>query len=178
MLFFSWIIVISTLAAQSTAPSGSVMTSQTEHLTFSAGASVDAVTPGERISLVFEVQPRRNMHVYAPGKHDYRVVTVAIDQQPWLRVHPTRYPPSQIYHFKPLDERVPVYQQPFRITKDITILSTGEARKMLTGRKDVTVTGRFEYQACDDNLCYRPQSVPLRWTLTLKPIPSTPGPRP
>ena len=105
------------------------------------------------------------------------IVNVVLDSQPWLRVHPTHYPPSEIYHFKPLDERVPVFQKPFRITKDITILATAAARKILAGRKDVTVTGRFEYQACDDKLCYRPQSVPLRWTLTLKPVARKPSAR-
>ena len=50
------------------------------------------------------------MHLYAPGKHDYQVVQLTLDPQPWLRVHETRYPPSEIYHFKPLDERVEVYR--------------------------------------------------------------------
>ena len=69
------------------------------------------------------------MHVYAPGKHDYRVVRLTIDPQPWLRAHDTRYPPSEIYHFKPLDERVEVYSKPFRLVQDVTILATPEVQK-------------------------------------------------
>jgi len=34
--------------------------------------------------------------------------------------------------------------------------------------KDVTtltIAGTFEYQACDDKVCFSPQSVPLSWTI-------------
>lgn len=163
--------IVATLAVQSAASGGAVFTTQTDHLTLSAVASVDAVAPNDRISLLFEVQPRPRMHIYAPGKHAYQVVTISIDPQPWLRVHQTQYPTSEIYHFKPLDERVPVYQKPFRLTRDVTILATPAAQKILAGRTSVTLSGRFEYQACDEKLCYRPQSVPLQWKLALKPLP-------
>lgn len=162
--------IVAMLTVQSAAPGGPVFTTQTDHLMLSAAASVDAVAPNDRISLLFEVQPRPRMHIYAPGKHAYQVVTISIDSQPWLRVHQTQYPTSEIYHFKPLDERVPVYQKPFRLTKDVTILATPAAQKILAGRKSVTLSGRFEYQACDEKLCYRAQSVPLQWKLALKPL--------
>ena len=89
--------------------------------------------PGERLSIVVNVTPRRTMHLYAPGKHDYQVVQLTIDPQPWLRAHDTVYPPSEIYHFKPLDERVEVYSKPFRLTRDVTLLATPEAQKQLGG---------------------------------------------
>jgi hypothetical protein len=80
------------------------------------------------------------------------------------------YPASEIYHFKPLDERVEVYQRAFRLVQDVTVLATSEAQKLLSTQQTVTVTGRFEYQACDDTLCYSPQSVPVSWELPLKPL--------
>ena len=52
------------------------------------------------------------MHVYAPGVAGYRPVALAIAAQPFVRVLPLAYPPSEIYFFKPLNERVPVYQKP------------------------------------------------------------------
>jgi hypothetical protein len=54
------------------------------------------------------------MHVYAPGATGYRVIGLTIADQPFIRVTPATYPASEIYHFEPLDERVPVYTQPFR----------------------------------------------------------------
>ena len=34
----------------------------------------------------------------------------------------------------------------------------------------MTVKGSLEYQACDDKQCFNPVSVPLSWTVTLRPI--------
>jgi hypothetical protein len=32
----------------------------------------------------------------------------------------------------------------------------------------ITVKGTFEYQACDESVCYRPQKVSVSWMLTLR----------
>ena len=64
------------------------------------------------------------MHVYAPGKHDYQVIAVKLDPQPWMKVAPTTYPPSEIYHFKELDEKVETYGKPFKLVQDVTVLNT------------------------------------------------------
>ena len=34
----------------------------------------------------------------------------------------------------------------------------------------LTITGSFEYQACDEKVCYAPQSVPLSWTVAVKTL--------
>lgn len=159
--------VASILVRQGTTPFGPATTIETPHLRLTAAASDARVEPGKRVSLVFEVQPKRGMHVYAPGKHTYQVVGAALDPQPWLRVQPMRYPASEIYHFKPLDERVEVYMKPFRLVQDVTVLATKDVEQQLAGRSSLTIGGRFEYQACDDKLCYAPQSVPVSWTLEL-----------
>ena len=108
------------------------------------------------------------MHVYAPGKHDYQVVALTLDPQPWARVEPTKYPPSETYYFAPLNETVEVYSSPFRLTRELTILDTPEARKVLAGQTSVTVSGRLEYQACDDKVCYSPSKVPVSFAVALK----------
>ena len=76
-----------------------------------------------------------------------------------------KYPPSEIYYFAPLDERVETYIKPFTLVQDVTVLGTPEARKALAGQKSVTVSGTLEYQACDDKVCYAPTKVPLSFTL-------------
>lgn len=150
--------------------SGPVISAATRHLEVTAAVADKVVSPGSRTSLVFEVTPRPGMHVYAPGKHTYQVVRVALDPQPWLKAQPTRYPPPEIYHFAPLDERVEVYQQPFRLVQDVTVLATAEVQKLLAGRSSLTLTGKLEYQACDDKICYAPAAVPLSWTVDLAPL--------
>lgn len=156
------------LAAQGNNPSGAPVRAQTNHLSISASISDATVAPGERVSIVVVVTPRPTMHVYAPGKHDYQVVRLTVNPQPWLRAHDPRYPPSEIYHFKPLDERVEVYSKPFRLVQDVTILATPEIQKSLAVMPTVTIAGALEYQACDDKLCYNPARVPFSFVLTMK----------
>ena len=158
------------LVAQGANTGGGALIAETNHLTVNASISDATVAPGERVSIVVVGTPRPTMHVYAPGKHDYQIVKLTIDPQPWLRTHATRYPPSEIYHFKPLDERVEVYSKPFRLVQDVTILATPEVQKLLTAMPTVTIAGAIEYQACDDKICYNPARVPISFTVAMKPL--------
>jgi hypothetical protein len=158
------------LAAQGETPAGDPLTARTNHLSMRASITDASVAPGERLSVIVDVTPASTMHVYAPGKHSYQVVRLVIDPQPWLRVHDITYPPSELYHFKPLDERVEVYVRPFRLVRDVTILATPEMQKLLASMTQVTMTGALEYQACDDRLCYNPARVPLSFSLTMRQL--------
>jgi hypothetical protein len=151
------------LSSQSVAP----VRNDTMHLTVNTSLSSADVSPGQKLSLSFAVTPKRNMHVYAPGKHDYQVIAVKLDPQPWMKVAPTTYPPSEIYHFKELDEKVETYGKPFTLVQDITVLNTAEAKKALAAAP-VKLSGRLEYQACDDKVCYAPTKVPVSFALTVK----------
>jgi hypothetical protein len=110
------------------------------------------------IALAVEIAPRPRMHVYAPGKHDYRVITMKVSQPKGTRTRPIEYPPSEIYHFEPLDERIPVYQKPFTLKMDAFTDAPA-------ARPPLKITGHLDYQACDDQVCFSPVSVPLAWTL-------------
>jgi hypothetical protein len=139
----------------------------TMHLTVNTSISSTDVAPGQKLSLTFDVTPKRAMHVYAPGKHDYQVIAVKLDPQPWMKVAPTNYPPSEIYHFKELDEKVETYGKPFTLVQDLSVLNTAAAKKALAAAP-IKVSGRLEYQACDDKVCYAPTKVPVSFTLTAK----------
>jgi hypothetical protein len=153
------------------------MRASTEHLDVTAYPSDASVGPGARFSLVIDVTPKAGMHVYAPGATQYRVIAVNIPPQPYLRITPIRYPASEIYHFVPLNERVPVYQKPFTLQLEVVRENTPEARKATTGMNELIISGTLEYQACDDKICYNPASVPLSWTVGLMPnVPGAPAP--
>jgi hypothetical protein len=137
------------------------------HLTLNTSISTTAAVPGGKISVAFDVTPKRQMHVYAPGKHDYQVIAVKIDPQPWLKVAPTTYPPSEIYHFKELDEKVETYGKPFKLVQDVTVLNTAAAKKALAAGP-IKLTGKLEYQACDDKVCYAPTRIPVSFELSTK----------
>lgn len=149
-------------------PFGDPARSSTPHLTVESSINQPILSPGTRLKVTLDVTPRRTMHVYAPGQHDYQVVRLTLDPQPWATVEPTKYPESEKYHFAPLNETVEVYSSPFRLTRELVVLDTPEARKALAGRKNVTVTGQLEYQACDDKVCYSPSKVPVSFVVGVK----------
>jgi hypothetical protein len=149
------------------------------HLDLSTYPSDTAVSPGTRFTVTLEIVPKRGMHVYAPGATNYRAITLNIAPQPHVRTMPLRYPPSETYNFVPLNERVPVYQKPFKLLMDVVPEATAEARKAFAGRNEIVISGTLEYQACDDKLCYNPVSLPLSWTVALRGlVPGAPQPAP
>ncbi|MBP7779500.1 MAG: redoxin domain-containing protein [Acidobacteria bacterium] len=163
------------LATMGATPAGTPVAATTDHLSMSATISDSVAAPGHRLTIVAAVTPRPAMHLYAPGKHDYQVVKLTLDPQPWLRTHDTVYPASEIYHFKPLDERVEVYSKPFRLLQDVTLLATPEMQKLLGSMPSATITGALEYQACNDTVCFNPTRVPVSFTVTLKSLDRKPA---
>ena len=142
----------------------------TNHMTIKTYPTDSVVALGDRFALALEITPLENMHVYAPGAAKYRVITLDIEPQPFVRVLPMEHPASEIYFFEPLNERVPVYQKPFTLVQEVVPEVTREARAAFEGKETLTLTGSLEYQACDDRICYNPISVPLSWTVQLKPF--------
>src|SRR5206468_11473811 len=113
--------------------------------------------PGEKLSLVLEITPNPGIHVYAPGAKDYLPVKLTVKPQPELKVGKLTYPKSEMVHFAALNETVPVYQKPFKLLQDVTV-----AKPLQSGS---TVSGTLDFQACDDQVCFIPESIPVSWTI-------------
>ncbi len=143
---------------------------ETAQLKFTAYASNPVVTVGTKFSLAVDVEPGQNMHVYAPGAESmgYRVIGLRLAPTEHVRFEPVEFPDSEIYHFEPLDEYVPVYQQPFTILQEAVVDASQEARAALLELDALTISGSLDYQACDDAICYNPVSIPLSFTLDLE----------
>ena len=141
----------------------------TAHLTLTAYPSAPSVTVGARFSIAVEIVPNPDIHVYAPGAEQmgYRVIGLTMAPVPHVRFEPVEFPASEIYHFEPLDERVPVYQQPFMLLQEVVVSGAAEVEEALAGLDALTLTGTLDYQACNDELCFGPVSVPLSFTLDL-----------
>ena len=141
----------------------------TAHLTLTAYPSDPSVTVGTRFSIAVEIVPNPDIHVYAPGAQQmgYRVIGLTMAPVPHVRFEPVEFPASELYHFEPLDERVPVYQQPFMLLQEVVVSGAAEVEEALAELDALTLTGRLDYQACNDELCFDPVSVPLSFTLDL-----------
>lgn len=143
---------------------------ETDHLDITSYVSDEVVAPGSLFSVVFDVKPNAGIHVYAPGAKDYKIVNFRLDANPVLATRPLQYPASEIYHFKPLDERVPVFQKPFRLVQSMAVSTSPNARAALKGVDSVTISGSLEYQACDDRLCFTPRSIPVSYTVKVRQL--------
>lgn len=130
-----------------------------KHLSVTTGASATTARVGSRVSLFIDVVPNPGIHVYAPGAKGYQAITVKLNPSAGVAAGKPAYPRAETLLFEPLNERVPVFQRPFRIAQEITL-----ARVPKAGTR-VTVNGTLAYQACDDKVCYPPASLSVSWTL-------------
>ena len=139
---------------------------ETAHLKFTAYPSNTSVTVGTRFSLALDVTPGPKMHVYAPGAEEkgYKVIGFNLDQPEIARIEPVSYPESEIYYFEPLDEHVPVYQEKFTILQEVVMNGDARAEEVMSTMDALTLTGTLDYQACDDAICFLPQSIPVSFT--------------
>ena len=146
------------------------ITGETAQLKFTAYPSNTTVFVGTRFSIAVDVEPGPDMHVYAPGAETlgYRVIGLNLTPSNHLRFEPVEFPESEIYHFEPLDEYVPVYLRPFTLLQEVVVEASVAAESALEDIDTLTLTGSFDYQACDDEFCFNPVSVPLTFTLDLE----------
>lgn len=142
----------------------------TRHLDMQVYPSDASISVGNRVSLVLDITPRPGMHVYAPGAKGYRVITLTVAPEPFVKALPLKYPASEVYFFEPLNERVPVFQKRFTLLQDVIPDASPEAQVALRDKGTLTLNGALEYQACDEKTCFNPVSLPVSWTLALKPM--------
>ena len=139
------------------------------HVDIKTYPSDRVIAPGNRFALAVNIVPAQHVHVYAPGAQGYKIVKLEMVPQQFLRIVPLAYPASEFYFFKPLNERVPVYQKPFTLLQEVVLEVSLEAAKAMTGQTELKLSGMLQYLACDDKRCFNPASVPLSWTLKLTP---------
>ena len=139
-------------------------------LTFTTFITDAVAAPGTHFSIVVDAVPGPRVHVYAPGVAGYKPISLEVQPQPALIVRAHQFPKPEDYVFKPLNEHVAVYQRPFRIVQDLEIDPSPQAAGALKDRSEMTIRGSLAYQACDDSVCFAPQSVPLSWTIGLRAL--------
>jgi hypothetical protein len=152
-------------------PAGAAVEANTNTFTLRTSLSNAAASPGQRLTLVIELDMKPGMHAYAPGASDYRPLRVRLDPQSLLTIHDPVLPPSRPFVFPPLQETVPVFEGRFRVLQDVTLAGGKDLAEALKAPEPkLEVTGSLEYQVCSEERCYPPGSLPLRWTIALTPL--------
>src|SRR5205085_11852526 len=93
----------------------------------------------------------------APGAKDYLPIALKMDPTNRVTIGALTYPKSQTLTFE--GDQIPVYDKPFRLVQDVTLDRSVEAGQ------SVIVTGTLNYQACTNQVCFIPASVPVSWTI-------------
>ena len=148
--------IIATLLAQLITPAP-----KPGHATITPSPAAVDGKAGAKVSLFVDVQPKPGVHVYAPGAGEFYIpITVKLNPQAQVKTGKLVYPKSETMMFA--DEKVAVFAKPFQLAQEVTL------DKSLKPGATVTVGGTVNYQACDDKVCFPPESAPVSWTLTVK----------
>ncbi len=139
---------------------------ETPHLMIATAAT--PLPAGGRSTLTVDVAPKPAIHVYAPAEKEAIPITLTLAVEEGVKAQPAVFPPAEKFFFAPLNLTQLVYSKPFRITQAVTVSPAVAQRARETGGA-LVVKGTLRYQACDDKVCYVPKSVPLSWTLSVKP---------
>jgi cytochrome c biogenesis DsbD-like protein len=132
-----------------------------QHVTLVASAAPPVATAGGKVTLLLDVTPNRDIHVYAPGAKEFVQTTLTLSPQGRLAIGKPAYPKAELVLDPVLNERIPEYTKTFRIAQPVTLDPAVKSR-------DLTISGVLSYQACDDKLCYPPAAASVTWTVKVK----------
>lgn len=134
---------------------------QGKQLVAAIGASNSTVAPGERVALTIDIDLEPGMHVYAQGVETYIPIDWKMKETAGAEVQAPSFPRAEKLYLKAIDETVPAYRSHFRLIRDITIAPGAPSL--------LDLEGTLRYQACDDRVCYIPQTLGLHWVLHRQP---------
>jgi hypothetical protein len=142
---------------------------ETAHLSAVTSVRDARVGSGARTTLYVEIAPKAKMHVYAPQQDAYVPVSLAVKESRAFRAQPAVFPKPEEFFFVPLKETQLVYSRPFKIAVDITLASSAVLRKIgIVPSSTLKIEGTLRYQACDDSICYLPETRDVSWTMQVK----------
>lgn len=139
------------------------------HLRLSASNTV--VVPGERITLVLDLDLGPGLHAYAPGAASYRALDLRLTAHPNIAFETTILPPSRPFEFKPLGETVPVFEGRVRLLRDVVFAGGRDWGDALDrGPTTLVLHGDLDYQVCSATKCFPPDTLKVQWPFEVRPL--------
>lgn len=132
-----------------------------KHVHLTLHATPEVAEPSGHVTISIDVSLKPGLHVYAPGVEDYIPIAWTMKASPGVTIQPVTFPPSRKLHLPAIGETVPAYEGNIHLSRGVVLPSKA--------RGDVTIVGSFRYQACDDRLCYIPETLPVKWVIPVKP---------
>lgn len=141
--------------------SGSAAKVETRHLVAGTEAIDLSSAAAGRVTLRLRLTPRPGMRVYAHDATGYVPLSLRLDPVTGLTIRRPAYPSAMSYVFPPTGERSRVYET--AVTVEQVVVLSEALRRRLRGDDETTLSATLRYQACDDTLCYRPETVRIAW---------------
>src|SRR5262245_981483 len=123
------------------------------------------LTAGTPFTVALRLTPMAGIHVYAPGNPNYIPVAVELTPTPGLKAEAAVFPAAEDLFFGPLKESVKVYSAPFVVKLPLSFDAKSGKGAPPEG---LLLRGKVSYQACNDRVCFPPQSAPFEARLTVK----------
>jgi hypothetical protein len=135
-------------------------------LTPSASATV--VRGGQRVRLSIDAALGASLHAYAPGAPaEFIPVSWTLSDSPSWKSGDQEWPRASFTKLYGYDEKVPNYTGNFLVSREITLASQQVLAKQAPSG-ELILTGSFRYQACNDNVCFPPETIPVSWKLIIE----------
>jgi hypothetical protein len=129
-------------------------------------AVVDTPKPkaGKPAQLTLKVTLPPAIHVQSDKPRDPAFFPTALVLTPpaGVTVTSTKYPAAVDFRQEGQDAPLAVFEKSFTVTVQVALAASVKPGALV-------VPGRFDYQACDDKVCYRPVKTPVEWTLDVTP---------
>lgn len=122
------------------------------------------VRAGRTAKLVLTVALPDAIHVQSNKPRDAAFFPTALVLTPpaGVTVTGTVYPKAVDFVQEGQPAPLAVFEKTFTVTATVSVAGSVKPGPLV-------VPGRFDYQACDDKLCYRPVKTEVAWTLTVAP---------
>jgi hypothetical protein len=91
---------------------------------------------------------------------DYIPIAWTMKPDAGATVEPVTFPPSRKLHLPAIDETVPAYEGEIHLTRTVIVDKNAKG--------DLTLEGALRYQACDDRLCYIPETLKVKWVIPVQ----------
>jgi hypothetical protein len=131
-------------------------------------ASATIVRGGQHLRLSLDAFLGRGLHAYAPGAPaEFIPVSWNLAASPAFESAPPDWPKPELTLLYGYDEKVPNYTGILRAGREITLAAQPVLLKAAPNG-ELVIKGEFRYQACNDRVCFPPETVPLEWKLIVE----------
>jgi hypothetical protein len=122
------------------------------------------VRAGRPATIVLKVALPPEIHVQSDKPRDpaFFPTVLKLAPPPGVSVASTTYPPAVDFTQEGQPAPLAVFEKTFTVSVKVDV-----AASVTPG--PLVVPGRFDYQACDERVCYRPVKTDVQWTLTVAP---------